>query len=107
MVSYCASGYEILSVNIGKDIGNMVAPGSHRPDTLGPFAVLHATAMFLAGVFLRKLDGAIVAKPANMLEWTPGRFLHRLHPAMQRSEHPAAVIFRNAARLPNRSENET
>ena len=75
--------YEILSINIGKNIGNMVTMGAYRPHSLGPFSVLHAAAMFLACVFLRKLDGAIVAKPANMLEGTPGRFLHGLNPALQ------------------------
>jgi hypothetical protein len=30
--------------------------------------MLHPAIVFAAGIFLRKLDGAVIAKPANMFE---------------------------------------
>jgi hypothetical protein len=45
--------------------------------------MLHPAIVIAAGIFLRELNGTVIAKPANMLEWPPGGFLHGLYPAAQ------------------------
>ena len=67
--------------NSRKNVGHIVPFSPQRFYPIRPFTVLHAAVVFAAGIFLRQLDGSVITKPANMLEWPPGRFFHGLHPA--------------------------
>jgi hypothetical protein len=75
--------FEFRSANIGKDIGNIISIGPQGPDMLRPFAVLHPAAALATGIFFRWLNGAVIAKPAEMLKGSSWRPLHRLYPAAQ------------------------
>ena len=74
---------KILRIDGCKDIGNIITVLSQGFHAIGPFTVLHATAMFFAGIFFWGLYGSILAKPANLFEWTPGSLFHFLDPAAQ------------------------
>ena len=72
--------HKILGANIGENVGNKIIVGPQGLYAIVPLTVLNAAAALLAGVFSGQLNGAVITKPANMLEGPPGFGLHLLHP---------------------------